>query len=446
MRKLILGVELSWKKLTLYWGMLEMKRKIFISHKTEEESNDASEAIHEALEEAGHDVFLDKASLEGGMDWREEILEGLMTSDVVILVINEETAGSNWVQREVDTARACDIAILPVVLGDYSKAKEAFDRFELGNIQLIKFSLYQKKMEKSIQEILSSIEPLAQKTTEAQQATWQEWQERRSVTAPKKKFEYKALDQAVTFKHPEIGDDIIFCIATGDATEISAYDVLANTENNYMQMARFYERKTLSWAIRTKGAHKDGETLITDTMQESLYNQVKHQRGGLPVPDCAVIPTLIGHRDSEMVEFSDFRYVFHVASVRVSLEQGKVVALEEGSNERIVRNCLELITKIDKKKGAVIYDENGDLSEEEEDYQDISSILLPIFGAGDGAKPLNIAASQIIQSFKKQVLKYQKRGLEVKKIGLSVYNFADVPDIVEIFKENGFEVIETSLD
>lgn len=410
-----------------------MPYKVFISHKNDKYSNKASEKIHDALKKAGHDVFLDKASLEGGMNWKKEILGFLTTSDVVILVIHDETVGSDWVQREVDTASAWNISILPVVVhGSFEKAKEAFERFEIGTIQLIEFDPYE--MEESVNKILSRIDDLSEGTISAQNQVWQEWKLRR---VPKSEFKYELHDVAAAFKHPQI-DGVTFCIATGDATKIRGYDILVNTENNYMQMARFFESKTLSWAIRTRGALLENERLIEDTVQDDLYRQILNTRslGSLPVTDRTVIVTPAGHPDSLLHRQTDFRYIFHVASVRVEITKQKVEPV--GDTARMLENCFNLIASLDGKNGQILIGQDNQAIVDP-NYENPTSILFPVFGAGEGGAKFELAVEEFVKSLEEDVkFHIESNNLSISKIGLCIYNYADLDIVTPIFEKHGF--------
>lgn len=411
-----------------------MKRKIFISHKNDQLSIMVSKTLNKRLKQAGFETFFDKDILVGGMNWREKILGELLKSDVLLLVIDEETVESNWVQREIDTARAADISILPVVVGgDFVSAKATFDRNELGWLQFVVFDASDD--EPGIQEIINQIEPLSLETIEAQKETWDEWKDRHPT--PKKKFQKKLLDIAVTLKHADI-DDVEFCIATGDATRIKGYDILVNTENNYMQMARFFESKTLSWAIRTRGALlKNGENLIEDTIQDDLYRQIRHAKLPSPIPVRTVIVTSAGNSESKIQKQTQFRYIFHVASVRIEIKKQKVTPV--GDTAQILENCFNLIQRMDEDNGQVLYDENGHLSEVPS-YQSPKSILFPVFGVGEGGNPLEQAVEEFVKGLKEDDPLIALKQLAINKIGLSIFNYADLESVIAIFKKHGFEM------
>jgi hypothetical protein len=70
------------------------------------------------LEERGHRVVFDWG-LHVGASWREELMTGLLTSDVLLVVWNETTNMSQYVPAEVGAARASGrVAVLPVLVGD----------------------------------------------------------------------------------------------------------------------------------------------------------------------------------------------------------------------------------------------------------------------------------------------------------------------------------------
>lgn len=419
-----------------------MIRKVFISHKNTGSSNEVGEILGGSLIEIhGKDnIFFDKFSLEGGMNWNSEIINNLLQSDVVIVIVDKETAESHWVQREIDMARAQFISILPVALDKYADVEPAFKRFDIQETQFISYpeSRDPNVINATIKDILSQIESLSVQTINNQQKSFEEWQTRRTIVTPKKTPGDK--NPAVAkFRHPT-DEKLIFQIACGDASQVKSYDVLVNTENNYMQMARFFEKSTLSYAIRTNGAFfEDGVVLTEDTIQDELYENAK-AKGGLPVRDGRVLVTSAGHKKSRTQRFTDFRYAFHVAAVRVSVKDRSVQPIDDV--DRFIINCIDKIETLDLNQGAIELRDEEFLLEIVEDYAPIESILFPAFGAGEGGKSLTVAIDEIVKCFARDVPNLiNNLDLNVNKIGLSIYFEEDVELVKQIFLSYDFQEI-----
>ncbi|MEM9952624.1 MAG: TIR domain-containing protein [Chloroflexota bacterium] len=414
-----------------------MPRKIFISHKNEGDSNYIGGELEKLLKQAQYDVFIDE-NIKAGDKWQNVIVSNLIGSDVVVVLLEQATGGSHWVQREIDMANALGISILPLIYGNIQneQIQDALRKFDLGSIQYVHYTL--STQQKALQEVIDVIEPLAQETLVSQSTLYESWRERRQAELPKKKVG-KDIPRRLAFSHPE-AEDIQFYIACGDASQMKTYDVLVNTENNYMQMARFYETSTLSYDIRKKGAYfEDGVILIEDTIQDELYRNAK-ANGGLPVRDGRVLVTSAGHPLSELQKFTNYRYVFHVASVRYDITNEATQPIN--TIDRFISNCINKVEQIELNQGEVKFAEDDTIVPSQETFYPIESILFPVFGAGNGGKPFQQAVNEIVECFHHNVPQLiEKLNLSVRKVGLAVYFEDDVATVRDIFLAEGFKVI-----
>lgn len=409
-----------------------MARKVFISHKNNNESNQVGSILKEKLQ-GEYDIFLDDDALQGGMNWKQEILDFLIGSDVVIIIVNEETAKSDWVQREIDIAKIRGISLLPITLdGEQVEVQKALKRFDIGDTQYIHLPDSLASIE-AIDSIMSRIEPLCNQTIAKQANEIKTWQ--KQLRDKREKADNDP--NAIIFKHPTL-DKVKFHIVTGDATQLREYNILVNTENTYMQMARFFEVNTLSWAIRTSGAllASDKVSLKEDTVQDEVYQQIRlSDLPTTPVTERRIIVTGVGHADSKLRSRTDYRYLFHAASVRVNLKGRDVVSIDSPS--LIIENCFEEIQHIDNKRGEVLYNRNDDLIPVN-DYEPLDSILFPAFGAGDGGKDITETATEIVKCFLDDVPTFIGN-TSITKIGFSVFLKSERDIVRKIFEDSGFK-------
>jgi hypothetical protein len=374
--------------------------RVFISHKripppnanaTPEQrlaGNTATEqarALYNYLtSEHGYTVFIDDRNLQGGQNWAEEIYRNVRLADVLIVLLQEHTADSDWIQREVDMARGANIKILPVKIDADVDIFKARERLQLGGVQEEYFTGQSEDYER----IHRCVRDLAHATREAQD----EWMriQRGRWRQPKA----EEHPRTATFRFPNPPGWLIH-IATGDLTRLAnddgspIFDAIVNSENNYMQMARIYEIHSISGNLRLKGALiDDQDQLIEDTVQHELDIQLSHpqSRYRRPVRDWLVVPTHAGHPDSTLVRTTGARYILHAASVRVDTT-GTVSRMtgEAGAVERVVHNCLRKIAQIDDARGVIFPPETEQHAQEtahSADYQPIRSVIFPIFGGG----------------------------------------------------------------
>lgn len=418
-----------------------MARKVFISHKNNEDSNAAGAEIGDYLiNELKYDVFFDKFNLEGGMNWNNEIIEALLGSDIVIVILDKETVESNWVQREIDMARARNISILPVTLHDeFDDIAGSLKRFDLEKTQFIHYpkALRTREIIEIVGKIGSRIEPLSLHTIENQAKGYEVWKENRK-TQP----DVRQKSRYAVYKLKENPDICEFVIVTGDATEIGGYDILVNTENDYMQMARFFETNTLSATIRWKGAEfSPGQKLQRDTIQQQINDQLLNMGvHELPVGECFVLPTFAG-LDGSTLRSTGFTYIFHAAAVQINRISRKIRSLDPGANPTIVKNCMDLAKDVHTNNGAILY-KDGTIMASASDKADIESMLIPVFGAGQGGNTLTQAVTGIVKGFKKYF--EPKEAHPINTVGLCIYNFNDVGLVESIFEQENmrFEKVE----
>lgn len=409
-----------------------MKMKVFISYRNQDTSRMAGQLIRQRLINSEIDVFFDVDDLKdaGGTNWVDTLRRNVTDSDVVIVLLDNDTGNSNWVQREIDTAIALRVNVLPLVIGkNHDEITAAVDRLHLGDLQ---YMTIDPSLDQDMQRVIEQVFELGTKTRDAQKQWLKIWRTRHYSG-----FDPKQQDQAVRFRLP--GHEIAFDIATGDATEIRGYDVLVNTENNYMQMARYYETNTLSSAIRHKGAHMKAGRMIRDSVQEQLYDQIIHspEHLVLPVADMQVIPTYAGHPESDLVA-TGFRYIFHAATVEIDRLKRVVQSLPAEAIPEIVRNCVRLFAQVQEAKGAILYDQDGNLEDAHDSFQALDSLLFPVFGTGEGGNSLGEAVVQIARGLRRSAPEFEEAG--ATKIGLCVYSHYDLQTVRKAFAAEGFVV------
>ncbi|MEM9220611.1 MAG: AAA-like domain-containing protein [Cyanobacteria bacterium P01_F01_bin.150] len=78
---------------------------IFISYRSRPPDSDLAEEFHQALTQAGHQVFMAAASIELGDNWSSRIDQGLERCDYFVLLLSPQSAASEMVTEEVRRAR-----------------------------------------------------------------------------------------------------------------------------------------------------------------------------------------------------------------------------------------------------------------------------------------------------------------------------------------------------
>ena len=95
-------------------GLLRLARRLFISYRRKESSSVAIQ-LHDQLEQAGFDVFLDTHSVRPGDNFQEELWHRLVDTDVVVLLNTPRFLESKWTVEELSKASAMSIGILQLI-------------------------------------------------------------------------------------------------------------------------------------------------------------------------------------------------------------------------------------------------------------------------------------------------------------------------------------------
>ena len=119
-----------------------LKRYALISYKTEEDDGLSFSAniIRRFLKDHknGYDVWTDTTSLKAGEEWNRQIHDQIPRSDVLLLLVAEATAKSNWVAREIDFAKggACHSASHSNT--GRLRHQASMERFDLTTVKYLK--------------------------------------------------------------------------------------------------------------------------------------------------------------------------------------------------------------------------------------------------------------------------------------------------------------------
>ncbi|MBX9632929.1 MAG: hypothetical protein K2X67_20565, partial [Burkholderiales bacterium] len=241
-------------------------------------------------------------------------------------------------------------------------------------------------------EIRTDLTAAAARTRESQKETLRELLDRRSPPVR------KASDnqRAASFILPSRRSGISLHLATGDLMRFRDIDAIVNSENDYMQMARFFETRTVSSMLRRRGARiRDGR--YEDTIQQELDWQLRDR--GRPVQVAEVFATSSGGPNCDLVRVNRTRYIFHVAAVQAVDAQGIVVPFKEPHQiEACVRSALAKLVEVNAARGIVSPPATEQRSQQEARASTgetpCRSLLFPLFGTGQGGAD----AHEVVQS------------------------------------------------
>jgi hypothetical protein len=369
--------------------------RVFICYKKTLSYEQDEQQIIEKNREAGifhyllsqyrqYDPWVDDVRIAAGMEWETEIYSQLLDSDVVVVLVGRGTSGSEWVRREIAFANALGISVVPVGFGltDQQMVEETRELSINDRHWIITRNIELNNGPALIAELDGALRGAAATTEKRQKDTLDALWKRRSPVRRKA----PDIQRVASFYLVSQPKKIALHIASGDIAEIRNVDVFVNSENDYMQMARFFESHTVSSILRRRGARvKDGP--YQDTIQQELDWQLRDR--ARPVQASEVFPTSAGGPDSELATINKARVILHVAAVQAVDAVGRVVPYQQPHQiKKSVHAVLATLAALNQDAG-VFSPLGTDQRKEQERLAKankgrLESIIFPLLGTGQG--------------------------------------------------------------
>jgi O-acetyl-ADP-ribose deacetylase (regulator of RNase III) len=349
------------------------------------QENTKAEILHYILAQHGdYDPWMDDAELSAGMLWESEIYSRLMASDVLLVLIGPGTSGSEWVRREIALAGALGIALVPVGfdLTDDQMLAEV-KALDIADRQyVLTRNIHLPRSGALLAELAVSLRGACALTRQRQRTHLEELLRR---TVP---LRVRARDaqRAASFELPVEDRRLTVHVASGDIAKVRNVDAFVNPENDYMQMARFFESHTVSSILRRRGATiRQGR--YQDTIQAELDWQLRER--GRPVQAAEVFPTSAGGPASDLARINKARAILHVAAVQAVDAQSKVIPYKNAYQiEASVRSVLAAMADINAASGVFAPENTPQRAEQERlaalGEGELRSVIFPLFGTGQG--------------------------------------------------------------
>ena len=124
--------------------------KIFISYSRNDDGT--SSEIASDVKRLGNEVWLDQ-ELSGGQEWWDQILTNIRDSDIIIVVISEDSLNSDACEREYKYALALGKPVIPVMI-DKSVSTKLLPR-ELASLEIVDFTVSDKEAAISLARAIS---------------------------------------------------------------------------------------------------------------------------------------------------------------------------------------------------------------------------------------------------------------------------------------------------
>jgi O-acetyl-ADP-ribose deacetylase (regulator of RNase III) len=363
------------------------------------QKNTEAEILHYVLHQSGQfDPWVDSAELAAGMKWETEIYRRLLGSDVLLVLVGPGTSESTWVQREIALATALGISIVPIGFDlTNEQMKREAEALSISDVQwTITRNIRLTQANALLAEIGSSLTDAANATRDRQRTTLAELWDRRTPKKPKAPDAQRAATYRLFAEEPEVR----MHIASGDMMKLRNIDVFVNSENDYMQMARFFESRTISSMLRRRGARVIGGR-YQDTIQQELDWQLRDR--GRPVQAAEAFPTSAGGPQSELAKTNKARAIIHVAAVQAVDSESRVSPYKEPYQiEEAVRAVLSELATINSA-GGIFSPPNTDQRRDQELRSDTGSaqfrsVVFPLLGTGHGGAAVTDVIGPIVDS------------------------------------------------
>src|SRR5262249_11688250 len=206
--------------------------------------------------------------------------------------------------------------------------------------------------------------------------------------------------------------------------------VFVNSENDYLQMARIFDNKTISAQLRYYGSlSNEADRTVQDSLQDELNAQISAQNVIRPCGVGTVILTSAGHPQSRLCSYNRVRYIFHAATVSV---RGygifkRLEAMEPEGISACVVNILKKVWEVNDAIG-IISPKDTIQRQIQEDaakktYKQVNSILLPLIGTGHGGRSLDEVMRPMLNGVKEFFVSWSgEKPTTIKHVYICAYS------------------------
>lgn len=412
------------------------KIKVFISYKKQlggVENAHANLVYSHLVPE--FDPWFDTVGNGPGESWLRGIHDQLVNSDVLLVLIGPGTSQSEWVKREIDLARALRLGILPIGFSISPEAMtEEVKGLEISDIQYaIAANIHDRDV--FLAQVRERIRTLASRAREDQKPIMTKWGERlRSVVRAPDRQVVESFDLGPSYH------DLKLHVSSGDIAKVVGIDVIVNSENNHMLMARPFESASVSATLRSRGYWWDDKEKYYDTVQDELNRHLREM--GRPVKYATVIATSAGHPKSKLATVNRARVLLHVAAVEVVESEMRVSPYRTAQHiEDCVWNALKKMVDLNRRDGVFSPEDTPQYEAQvalaKAGRGKLQSVIFPLFGTGTGgARAADVVTPMIdgLMSFLEHP-EYREDVKEIRHIYFSAFAADDVPVLLNAMRD-----------
>lgn len=127
--------------------------RVFVSYSRR--NKNFAERIARDLSDAGLDVWVDWRQIHAGELWQNEIFRGIERCDMLVACLSPDSVESDWVQREINTAREQEKFIIPVMA--INAMRQLQDNAALKWLLDVHFINFETRYEEAFPELLNAL-------------------------------------------------------------------------------------------------------------------------------------------------------------------------------------------------------------------------------------------------------------------------------------------------
>ncbi|MGJ3238694.1 MAG: toll/interleukin-1 receptor domain-containing protein [Anaerolineae bacterium] len=109
--------------------------------------------VREELSSAGLSIWSDEQLVPGTLSWKNAIEDAIQNALTLVVLLSPDAKHSDWIEKEIDYARACEVTIVPVLVR--GEAEISAVPFELINVQRIDL---RQHYDHGMQQLITTLE------------------------------------------------------------------------------------------------------------------------------------------------------------------------------------------------------------------------------------------------------------------------------------------------
>lgn len=339
--------------------------KVFISHSTKDDS--FIDKLVGELQNNGIQTFVDHHNIQIADNWATSISNALDECEQMIVVISPDSCDSKMCLKEWIYFTDRDKEIIPIKYKETDKFPFLFVDLQWVDMESAdKYDINVSKLVEFIDDdiVLYPTDSSAIKS--------------RTQSLPESDDQ---LPAQLLLRHPITRSPNQYVgIATGNIAEIKGVDVIINSENDRLRMAR-PEEKSVSAALNAFSMKYNPFENTEECPVEDALSAYRNKVNIARFPSATVVETISG----QLLQ-NGIRHILHAVSVESAGYEGKFTPFSNLILGRCVTNSLKKIDELN----STLYPSQNDIP--------LTRIVFPIFGTGDAGGDIHDIAPRLIEN------------------------------------------------